>query len=202
MSRTGAGTSLLGPPPGSGRRDAQRNTARVLDAAALLITRCGPDALTMDAVAAQAGVGKGTVFRRFGNRAGLMAALMDHTERELQERFMSGPPPLGPGAPPLERLLAFGEARLHLVAAQGPIMRAIGDLDSRFEVPAHGLALTHVRLLLQALETGGDVELLASALMAPLDPALVSLQVQHGVSMDRITAAWQDLVRRVVGSRR
>lgn len=152
----------------------------------------------MDAVAAEAGVGKGTVFRRFGNRAGLMAALMDHTEREMQEGFMSGPPPLGPGAPPLDRLLAFGEARLRLVAAQGPIMREIGDVDRRFDVPAHTLALTHVRLQLQALQVDGDVELLASALMAALDPALVSLQVQRGISLERITAAWQDLVRRVV----
>ncbi|KNX36434.1 TetR family transcriptional regulator [Luteipulveratus halotolerans] len=189
----------MGPPPSaSGRRDAQRNATRVLDAASTIVGRCGAKALTMDAVADQAGVGKGTVFRRFGNRAGLMAALVDHIERDLQERFMTGPPPLGPGAPPLDRLLAFGAARLEIVAAQGPLMIEIGDVGRRFDVPAHTLALTHVRLLLRALEVDGDVELLASALMAPLDPALVALQRERGMSLERLVAGWHDLVRRVV----
>jgi AcrR family transcriptional regulator len=54
----------------------------------------------MDAVAAEAGVGKGTLFRRFGDRAGLAVALLDERERDLQAAVLSGPPPLGPGAPP------------------------------------------------------------------------------------------------------
>ena len=51
----------------------------------------------MDAVAAAAGVGKGTVFRRFESREGLMAALLNHSETEWQAAVISGPPPLGPG---------------------------------------------------------------------------------------------------------
>ncbi|MDJ0110593.1 helix-turn-helix domain-containing protein, partial [Rhodococcus erythropolis] len=75
------------------RGDAARNRVLLLDAAALLVAERGVDAVTMDAVACRAGVGKGTVFRRFGNRSGLMQALLDHTERELQQAFMFGPPP-------------------------------------------------------------------------------------------------------------
>ncbi|AKU17729.1 TetR/AcrR family transcriptional regulator [Luteipulveratus mongoliensis] len=193
-----AGSSPTGPP----RRDAQRNAERVLDAAERIVASRGAEGLTMDAVAESAGVGKGTVFRRFGNRAGLMAALMDHTEREFQAQFISGPPPLGPGAPPLDRLLAFGDARLALMMTQGPVMRAIGeDVADRLEVPAVVLALRHVRLLLDELDLGGDTELLASALLAPLDPSLVDLQLnRQGMSLARISAAWQDLVRRVVGA--
>ena len=40
----------------------------------------------MDALAAEAGVGKGTVFRRFESREGLMAALLDHSETRVAGR--------------------------------------------------------------------------------------------------------------------
>ena len=52
----------------------------------------------MDSVAAEAGVGKGTVFRRFDSREGLMAALLNRSETEWQRLVIEGPPPLGPGA--------------------------------------------------------------------------------------------------------
>ncbi|NED22229.1 helix-turn-helix transcriptional regulator, partial [Streptomyces sp. SID9913] len=92
------------------RADAARNRARLLEAAARLVAERGADGLTMEAVAVAANVGKGTVFRRFGDRTGLLSALLDHSERKLQTAFLTGPPPLGPGAPPAERLRAFGAA--------------------------------------------------------------------------------------------
>src|SRR6201991_1645476 len=86
------------------RGDAARNRALLLDAARRLIAERGADAVSMDDIAAAAGVGKGTVFRRFGSRAGLMMVLLDEDERANQEAFLFGPPPFGPEAPPLERL--------------------------------------------------------------------------------------------------
>jgi AcrR family transcriptional regulator len=50
----------------------------------------------LDAIAAEAPVGKGTLFRRFGDRASL--ALMEDSDRALQAAFIRGPAPLGPGA--------------------------------------------------------------------------------------------------------
>ena len=49
------------------RRDAARNRERLLSAARELVDEFGAEALTMDALACKAKVGKGTVFRRFGN---------------------------------------------------------------------------------------------------------------------------------------
>src|SRR5689334_14040191 len=94
------------------RADAARNRARLLEAAARLIAEHGAAGVTMEAVAAAANVGKGTVFRRFGDRTGLLMALLDHSERKFQASILSGPAPLGPGAPPVERLRAFGCAAL------------------------------------------------------------------------------------------
>ena len=47
------------------RVDAARNREALLAAAQRLLRKCGPDGITMDAVACEAGVGKGTLFRRF-----------------------------------------------------------------------------------------------------------------------------------------
>src|SRR3954452_11750353 len=58
------------------RADAAENRRRVLAAAERLFASCDPARVTMDAVAAEAGVGKGTLFRRFGDRAGLARAVL------------------------------------------------------------------------------------------------------------------------------
>src|SRR3954464_12972758 len=97
------------------RSDAARNREPLLVAARDLVAEFGAEALTMDALACKAQVGKGTVFRRFGSRAGLMMTLLSNSESEFQRGFMFGPPPLGPGAAPSERLIAYGEGRIYFV---------------------------------------------------------------------------------------
>lgn len=99
------------------RGDAARNRLLLLHAARTLIDERGTEAVSMDDIATAAGVGKGTLFRRFGSRAGLMMVLLDEDERALQQAYLFGPPPLGPDAPPLQRLLAFGHERLRFVKA-------------------------------------------------------------------------------------
>ncbi|SDH74419.1 DNA-binding transcriptional regulator, AcrR family [Rhodococcus triatomae] len=179
------------------RGDAARNRRLLLDAAALLVAERGVDAVTMDAVACRAGVGKGTVFRRFGNRAGLMLALLDHSERELQQAFMFGPPPLGPGADPVDRLTAYGHARLALVEVQGDVMRAAENTpESRFSAPARAVSLTHIARLLHEAGVDGDHQLLAMSLTATLDATLVLHETRDlGIPVARIEQAWTELVR-------
>lgn len=93
----GGGLPLADAPPRE-RADAARNRALVLQAAWRLYTRGGVEALTTDAVAQEAGVGKGTVYRRFRDKSGLVAALLDDKEKELQLAMIKGPAPLGPNA--------------------------------------------------------------------------------------------------------
>jgi len=97
------------------RADAARNRERVLAAAERLFAERGVGQVTMDDVAAAAGVGKGTLYRRFTDRGGLAAALLDQRERQLQRAILSGSPPLGPGASALDRLTAFVTSYLALV---------------------------------------------------------------------------------------
>jgi AcrR family transcriptional regulator len=180
------------------RADAARNREILMAAASRLVDQCGVDSVTMDAVAEEAGVGKGTVFRRFESRAGLMAALLDHTETAWQAGVISGPPPLGPGAEPLDRLLAFGRSRIDLHLRHSDLIRAAGASGSR-PYAAYSFAAMHVRYLLGELGVHGDIPLLATALLAPLELVILDQLVEkEDVSLERIHTAWADLVRRVV----
>lgn len=188
-----------GEPP-SLRADAARNRTRLLEAASQLMAGCGAAQLTMDAVATAAGVGKGTVFRRFGDRTGLLVALLDHREQQLQAAFLSGPAPLGPAAPPLERLHAFGPALVrHERDHHELILSSRTDPLRTYAVPANRLRVTHVTMLLRRAGVVGDAELLAHTLLGSIDSVLVHhLTVERGIPLDRLDAAWHDLVTRLV----
>jgi AcrR family transcriptional regulator len=179
------------------RRDAARNREALLVAAEALIDHCGIEGVTMDAVAARAGVGKGTVFRRFGSREGLMAALLNFSETEWQGSVISGPPPLGPGAPPMERLLAFGRSRLELNLRLADLIRAAGRAGAR-NYAAYSFVAMHTRHLMTELRVSGDIALLATALLAPLEVPILDQQVRiEGIEVDRIMEAWEDLAHRI-----
>ncbi|MFF9815349.1 TetR/AcrR family transcriptional regulator [Streptomyces sp. NPDC014006] len=181
------------------RADAARNRAKLLDAAARLIAEHGVAGVTMEAVAAAANVGKGTVFRRFGDRTGLLTALLDHSERKFQAAFLTGPPPLGPGAPPVERLRAFGCALLRRTVAELELeLAAEPSPDRRYVVPPRRVLHSHVALLLRQAAPDADTELLAHALMGQLSPSLVHhLTRQCRMPVERLEASWVDLVDRV-----
>ncbi|MHA6757784.1 TetR/AcrR family transcriptional regulator [Streptacidiphilus sp. PAMC 29251] len=189
---------VLGQPPRE-RADAARNRARLLDAAADLVGELGAEHVTMEAVAAAAAVGKGTLFRRFGDRAGLMLALIDHAEQEYQQAFISGPAPLGPGAPPLERLEAFGIATIRFGLRYLDLFLAAEPCASkRCLVPARAVRVTHVSALLRQAGSGGDTELLAQTLVGYLDPVLLNhLHKQRNLPLARIEDGWRELAGRM-----
>jgi AcrR family transcriptional regulator len=181
------------------RADAARNRARLLEAAERLIAEHGASCLTMEAVAAAASVGKGTVFRRFGDRTGLLLALLDHSERKFQAALLGGPPPLGPGAPAVERLRAFGRALLRRTADELDLqLAADAGPDRRFTPAPRRFLRGHLTLLLREAAPDADGELLAHTLLCTLDPALVHhLTQQCGMPLERLETAWLDLVARV-----
>src|SRR6266702_5374217 len=104
------------------RADAVRNRRAILAATEELLAAHRPQDISMEQVAAAAGVGKGTVFHRFGNRMGLMHALMVERARALEDAVTTGPPPLGEGAPDRDRLLAFLGAIIELVSRNKSLM--------------------------------------------------------------------------------
>lgn len=197
-----AGTPLAVALDHAERSDAARNRQLLLDAAEQLVREHGVDGVTMDEVARRAGVGKGTVFRRFGNRTGLMVALLDRSDRKFQQAFMFGPPPLGPGAEPVERLVAFGFGLIGGIDIEGELSRAaVGSSDDYYSSARYNLVKAHVSHLLRAAGTTGDIPLLADTLLASLGPALVLHQTRVlGYRVGQIGDHWAALVRRVVRS--
>src|SRR6478672_11002276 len=193
----GAVTRLLplADEPAPERADAARNREAILAAALRLVETRGVGCVTMDTVATEAGVGKGTLFRRFESREGLMAAVLNESETVWQGSVISGPPPLGPGAPPMERLLAFGHSRMRVNVTSGALIKAAtGDSAARSRAAA-SFAVMHVRHLLHELRVSGDLVLLSIAILAPLDIMVIEQQQRDNISLDRIEAGWDDLVR-------
>ncbi|HEY5987188.1 MAG TPA: helix-turn-helix domain-containing protein [Streptosporangiaceae bacterium] len=158
---------LLRTPPPKERADAARNRAAVLRAAARLFADHGVAAVSMDQVAAAAGVGKGTLFRRFGDKSGLAVALLDARERELQEAILRGPPPLGPGAALGDRLAAFVGAYLDYLLEHLDLVRMseTASPGARYRIGAYRFWHRHVAILLAG---GPDPDHAAHALLAPL----------------------------------
>jgi len=198
----GAGGETGGRPQ---RADAVRNRRLLLAAARQMLASDGADKLTMDALAEHARLGKGTVFRRFGTRAGIFQALLDDDERDFQQQVLSGPPPLGPGAPPLDRLVAYGRARIDFLIGHREIARAA--LDGREPVPAGSrtpMSQAHISFLIGQLRlSAADLDVLATQLTGALDAPLLlylssaALTDRPDRVSERLGQGWADLVRRV-----
>ena len=167
--------------PHAERADAVRNRRHLLATAREMLAGEGADTLTMDALALRAGLGKGTVFRRFGTRAGIFQA------------------------PPLDRLIAYGRARIGFLIEHREIARAA--LDGSQPIPAGSqtpLSQAHIRILLGQIPLGpADLDVLAIQLTGALDgPLLLYLSSSDltgaaAQTGERIAGGWQDLVQRV-----
>lgn len=188
MARTlGSGLAIVGQDEiPRERADAARNRARILTAARKLLRRKRLDELCMDEVAALAGVGKGTLYRRFADRSALLLAILDEDERGLQESVLRGLD-LPRDAAPTERvltlldaLLAFHLDHARIIAVAEATARPFARFDNppyqwRHEAIARGLEDCDVahgpyaaqladavlqmlggELLLRAIERGGE----------------------------------------------
>ena len=194
--------------PRAERADAVRNRRHLLATARTMLAESGStENLTMDALAERACLGKGTVFRRFGTRAGIFQALLEDDEQAFQQQVLAGPPPLGPGADPLDRLIAYGQARIAFLLDHHDIARA--TLDHGRPVPAgteSPMTRTHIRVLLGQLRLeGADLDMLAIQLTAALDGPLLLYMAASDLTepartKERLTRAWQDFIQRVCGA--
>jgi AcrR family transcriptional regulator len=176
----------------------------VLDAAAELFRRHGIDDVTMDDVAAAAGVGKGTLYRGFGDKSGLARALLGERERELQEAVLTGPPPLGHGAPPADRLAAFLGAYAELLAVDAELVDVAetATAGARFESGAYAFWRAHVASLLRAASaapspTAAD-ELTAELLLGSVSASLYRHLRRDGHDHAAIVAALRGLAASVL----
>lgn len=184
------------------RADAVRNRARILATAERLFRERGVEHVSMDAIACAAGVGKGTLFRRFGDRSSLVRALLEEREVEFQEGFIRGAPPLGPGAPPVERLVAFGRALLDFTACHGELLLAAetGGAGLRYRTSVYGAYRAHLAFLVRSGAPELDAAYTADALLGMLGAELVMHQLRgRGLALDEVRDGFEAVARRVLG---
>ena len=185
------------------RADAARNRRAILLATEELLTRLPPEQISMERVAAAAGVGKGTVFHRFGSRSGLMLALMQERALALHEAVLTGPPPLGPGAPARERLLAFLDGVVEVVARNKGLLAALGHAEAVSHAPSdepspiyefwHG----HVAGLVAQARPDLDAGMLAHLLLAPMRSGDIHRLLADG-SAEQLSAGFRTLASAVL----
>lgn len=189
---------------GPERSDATRNRRAIVEAARALFEERGVTRVTMEQVARAAGVGKGTLYRRFPNKGFLCQALLDTPTRAFQEETMRllGKPDVGPLEKLdlfLDRLVWFMEENLDLLyGGKEPLCGA--DRISRYAHPAFDwLRWTILGLLREAGRTGElddslDLEYIAAALLSPLDVDFFYYQrrVQE-LPVERISAGLRSL---------
>lgn len=176
------------------RADAARNRQAVLQATDRLLAETGPDGLSLDRVAAAAGVGKGTIFRRFGNRTGLFQALLADRAARIATAIDAAPGPLGTEAPATERLPAFLDALCGLATENLALIAAHEQAcaDDRFTAPTYRRWHTHVQALLAQIRPEADADFLAHVLLGCFDGELVRQMIDHG-GPERLRAAVRDL---------
>jgi AcrR family transcriptional regulator len=183
------------------RADAARNRRAILLATEELLTRLPPEQISMEQVAAAAGVGKGTVFHRFGSRAGLMRALMRERAMALHEAMVSGPPPLGPGAPASDRLLAFADGVIEVVSRNKGLLAALDHAEAVVQAkvpgdppPLHALWHRHIADLLHQARPELDADLTAHLILASLHSEAIQRMLTEEGGADRLAAGLKTLI--------
>lgn len=185
------------------RKDAARNRQAVLAAADALFARCeSPEGVTLAAIAAAAGVGKGTLFRAFGDRPGLLRALYEARLEPVREAVETGPPPLGPATPPQQRVPALLDALLCFKLDNRSLMLALeesGTGGSPYQADYYERWHRLLDSILGQLPGLTDSDFTAHVLLSAVRADLVEHLAGHGgVPRERMRAQLANFTARVL----
>lgn len=179
------------------RVDAVKNHALLLETAARLFAEQGVESVTMSAIAEAAGVGKGTLYRHFENKAVLCHALLDHNDRALQDRTLERLRTVGDAPGNLRWLLVEAAAYVwdNVVLLTGSDASGIPTLEH----PAHWWVRQTIRGLLGQINPPGDLDYIADMLYVMVDARTIHyLCHARGYDMQRINDGLLAAVDRLV----
>lgn len=128
------------------RIDRAERREQLLDAAVVVIRRDGPDA-SMTAIAAEGGITKPILYRHFGDRQGLVAALVDRFTAQLADELGAA---LALDVPPRQAVAAAIDAHVRVVERDPRLYRFL----TRSGTPQELLAITDVIATQVALVLG------------------------------------------------
>lgn len=186
------------------RRDAAENRQHILAAARQLFAEQGVAAVSMDEIARIAGVGKGTLYRRYAHKGLLCAALLDENTRQMQVAALAAL--RDDDRPILDQLgcllgffFAHNEQNAELLGAVSDAAagRRRGEY---FQSPPYQWQRLMIMGLLRRANakrecTPFDIDYLADAILAPLDIDLYLFQRRIlGMSAERIVEGARRLI--------
>ncbi|MFE3761758.1 TetR/AcrR family transcriptional regulator [Streptomyces sp. NPDC059104] len=160
------------------RADAVRNREAVLAAAdALFAASSSPQNVSMDDIAAAAGVGKGTLFRRFGDRAGLIGAVIASRLEPLRQAVQEAQETAAPS--PRQRVLDLLDASLRFKIENRNLMTAAEEagLGSPYQAEHYGWWHEILRSALEQVPGVSAPDFTAHALLAAIRADLVGYLV-------------------------
>ena len=178
------------------RSDAVRNRELLLATAGRLFHEHGVENVSMNMVAEAAGVGKGTLYRHFANKAELCEGILDEAQRDLQERTFAH---LRQNPPAKDALIWFLGEVLGFVHCNADLIG--GGTILLHHHPAHQWWHLTIRGLLGRIDFDHkpalpDLDYLADVLFMSIDIRTVMFQMKtHGWDMERIRAGLTSAVR-------
>jgi len=185
------------------RRDATEHRQRILEVAQRLFAEQGVDAVSMHQIAMAAGIGQGTLYRRYAHKGELCMDLLHERHEQLVEE-MAALFSATATSPALERLNGVLAHMVAFLEEQGALLGpiAVTDVHCDASESSRRFALQHAPfylwlhelisgLLVDAVERGElpslDVPYTADAILATLHPMFYRFQRQErGFSPERI----------------
>lgn len=170
------------------RADAARNRRLLLDTALQLFDEFGIEAVTMSAIAKEANVGKGTLYRHFTDKAELCHALLDEDMREFQMMTLEY---IRDCHDAFDSLHWFLEQSATYVVAHNELLVEVsnqGGVDM-LSHPAHIWWRQTIAGLLARLNLDVDISYIADVLYVMLDVQTIRFQRRvQGYDLERIVA--------------
>jgi AcrR family transcriptional regulator len=188
------------------RRDAAANRRLLLRTAETLFAERSVAEVSMADIAQAAGVGKGTLYRRFTSKAELCLGLMDEQMAEFQNQMLGEFRQMNDGCVPyMTQLEFFLDALIHFTEKHAPLLCEVqraGLIQPgiQAELPHFWQYMTVNGLLQAAMNAGEvpaglDIAYLADALLAPVTADVYQFQRQvRGFSVERISEGLRVLV--------
>lgn len=182
--------------PRPNRADALKNRELLLVTARRLFAERGVEGVPMSAVAEAAGVGKGTLYRNFANKVELCTELLDHDQRDLQERSLKR---LREGYNPSANLLWFmNEVFNFVIRNQELLLVGAGHIPT-LDHPAHLWWRQTIRGLLAQIKPALNLDYLADLLYLMLDVRSIRFQRRlYDDDVLRMTAHMNDAIRKLI----
>ncbi|MGJ3238561.1 MAG: TetR/AcrR family transcriptional regulator [Anaerolineae bacterium] len=181
------------------RADAARNRRLLLDTAANLFAEQGIEAVTMSAIAKEASVGKGTLYRHFTDKVAICHAMLDEDMREFQHATLTT---LRNCEDVSVCLSWFLEQAAHYVIDHSDLLLEVanqGGVDM-LSHPAHIWWRQTIIGLLGRLDLNSDISYLADMFYVMLDVQTIRFQRQvQGYDIERVVQGLHTLLAQVIG---